>query len=77
MTIELQNGKEVVINAPANSDTNRYIQKMSVDGKEYTKNWLSHKALMNGAVIDVEMTDTPNKSRGVKEADFPYSLSNQ
>ncbi|MGS2741448.1 GH92 family glycosyl hydrolase [Sinomicrobium sp. M5D2P17] len=77
VTLELQNGKEVIINAPQNNDANRYIQKMSVDGKEYTKNWLSHKALMKGAVIDMEMSDTPNKNRGVKKADFPYSLSNQ
>ncbi|MGS2762424.1 GH92 family glycosyl hydrolase [Sinomicrobium sp. M5D2P9] len=77
MTLELQNGEEVIINAPENSDSNRYIQKMSVNGKEYTKNWLSHKALMKGAVIDMEMSDTPNKNRGVKKADFPYSLSNQ
>ncbi|RNL93475.1 glycoside hydrolase family 92 protein [Sinomicrobium pectinilyticum] len=77
VTITLENGKEVIINAPANSDTNRYINKVSIDGKEYTKNWLSHKALMKGAVIDIEMSDAPNKKRGTKKADFPYSLSNQ
>ncbi|MBC9795444.1 GH92 family glycosyl hydrolase [Sinomicrobium weinanense] len=77
VTLELQNGNKVEIKAPANSDTNRYIRKMTVDGKEYTKNWLSHKALMKGAVIDVEMSDAPNKARGVEKADFPYSLSNQ
>ncbi|UGU14228.1 GH92 family glycosyl hydrolase [Sinomicrobium kalidii] len=77
MTLHLQNGNKVVINAPENSDTNRYIHKMNVNGKEYTKNWLSHKALMKGAVIDVEMSDTPNKKRGTEKSDFPYSLSNQ
>ena len=77
VTITLENGKEVIINAPANSDTNRYINKVSIDGREYSRNWLSHKALMKGAVIDIEMSDAPNKKRGTKKADFPYSLSNQ
>ncbi len=77
VTITLENGKEVIINAPANSDTNRYINKVSIDGREYSRNWLSHKALVKGAVIDIEMSDAPNKKRGTKKADFPYSLSNQ
>jgi len=77
VTLQLQNGKEVIINAPENSLTNKYIQKMSLNGKNYSKNWLSHKELMKGAVIDIEMSDSPNKSRGTNKEDFPYSLSNQ
>jgi len=77
VTLQLQNGKEVIINAPENSMTNRYIQKMSLNGKDYSKNWLSHKELMKGAVIDIEMSDSPNKARGINKEDFPYSLSNQ
>jgi predicted alpha-1,2-mannosidase len=77
VTLQLQNGNEVIINAPENNMTNRYIQKMSLNGKNYSKNWLSHKELMKGAVIDIEMSDSPNKSRGINKEDFPYSLSNQ
>jgi hypothetical protein len=32
---------------------------------------------MKGAVIDVEMTDVPNKERGTKKEDLPYSLTNE
>lgn len=77
MTINLENGKEIVIKAPENSDENRYIESMKVDGKTYNKNWLSHEELMKGATIDYEMSDTPNKSRGTKESAYPYSLSNK
>jgi predicted alpha-1,2-mannosidase len=77
VTLQLQNGKEVIINAPENSLTNKYIQKMNLNGKNYSKNWLSHKELMKGVVIDIEMSDSPNKSRGTNKEDFPYSLSNQ
>ncbi|HEA28419.1 MAG TPA: glycoside hydrolase family 92 protein [Leeuwenhoekiella sp.] len=77
VTLNLQNGNKVIINAPDNNADNRYIESMEVNGKKYTKNWLSHKELMQGMTIDYKMGDTPNKERGTKDADFPYSLSNE
>ncbi|WP_348822873.1 GH92 family glycosyl hydrolase [Flavobacterium aestuarii] len=77
LTLQLENGKQVVINSPKNSDSNRYIKTMQFNGKEYTKNYFSFTELMKGAVIDVEMSDTPNKERGTKKEDLPYSLTNE
>jgi len=77
LTLKLENGKEVVINAPQNSDKNKYIKTMKFNGATSTKNWLSHSALTKGATIDFEMTDAPVKSRGTSKADYPYSLSNE
>ena len=77
LTLKLENGKELVINAPENSDENRYIETMKVDGKTYDKNWLSHQAIMDGMTIDYDMSETPNKSRGTKKSAYPYSLSNE
>lgn len=77
VTLNLDNGKKVVINAGANSADNKYIQSLKVNGAPYTKNWLSHSALQNGAVLDFSMTATPNKTKGTKPADFPYSLSTE
>jgi predicted alpha-1,2-mannosidase len=76
-TLQLENGKKVVITTNNNSDTNRYIQSLSVQGKAYTKNWVSHTELMKGATLDFTMSATPNKKRGVDSTDFPYSFSNQ
>lgn len=76
-TLKLENGKEIVINAPQNSDENRYIQSMRLNGKTYDKNWLSFTELMKGASMDFEMTSTPNKQRGTKEEAFPYSMSRE
>jgi len=73
--IHLENGKQIVINAPANNAGNRYIKNMKLNGKRYTKNWLSHQALMKGAVIDIEMDEKPNQQRGITKEDFPYSFS--
>jgi predicted alpha-1,2-mannosidase len=75
LTLTLENGKTVTINSPANSAVNKYVSTMTVNGKPYDFNWLSHKALMQGAMINFGMSATPNKSRGIKEVDFPYSFS--
>ncbi|WP_181308610.1 GH92 family glycosyl hydrolase [Rufibacter sp. XAAS-G3-1] len=77
MTVELSNGKKIVINAPENSSRNQYIQKMKLNGKTHTRNWLSHSDLMKGAVLNFKMADTPNKGRGISKKDAPYSLSNE
>jgi len=75
VTLKLENGKTVVINSPANSANNKYVQTITYNGKPYDFNWLSHKALMQGAVINFNMSATPNKLRGIKDVDFPYSFS--
>ena len=76
-TLTLENGKEISINAPNNSTSNKYVNALTLNGKTYSKNWLSHKELMKGAILDFEMADTPNKNRGINAADFPYSLSTE
>jgi len=76
-TLVLENGNEIKINAPNNSASNRYVNSLNVNGKNYSKNWLSHEELMQGAVLDFDMRETPNKIRGTQKADFPYSLSNE
>ncbi|MEZ0612511.1 GH92 family glycosyl hydrolase [Fibrella sp. WM1] len=77
VTATLESGKKIVINAPANSDQNRYIGQLTVNGKPYNKNWLSHRELLNGAVINATMTPKPNQQRGTQPTDFPYSFSTQ
>jgi len=76
-TIHLENGKKIVINAEDNNADNRYIKTMEFNGKKYSKNWLSYKELVKGAVLDFEMSNKPNKERGISEKDYPYSLSNE
>lgn len=74
-TITLENGKEIEIVAPKTSDENRYIRKMSYNGKNYTKNYLDHFELLKGARLLFDMSDQPMKERGIKDSDFPYSFS--
>lgn len=75
--IKLDNGKEIAIAAANNSKENRYISEMKLNGKVYTKNYLTHEDLMKGAVINFTMSASPDKKRGIDKADFPYSFSNE
>lgn len=75
VTLQMENGKTLVINAPENSDKNIYIKNMTFNSKPYAKNYLIHEELQNGGEIDIEMSDMPNKSRGVNKEDLPYSFS--
>ncbi len=54
----------------------RYISDIKVNGKKHTKNYFTNDILMNGAKIDIQMSEMPNKTRGTKTSDFPYSFSN-
>jgi predicted alpha-1,2-mannosidase len=76
-TLSLENGKKLVIEAPDNSDKNRYVGKLKLNGKNYEKNWLSHTELLQGGKLEFKMVDEPNKNRGTQPTDFPYSFSTE
>ena len=73
--LHLENGKTVTIKANNNSADNRYVKDMKVNGKTFTRNYLTHDQLLKGANIQYQMSPTPNKQRGTTEKDIPYSLS--
>ncbi len=73
--INLPSGKKVKIRAKGNSNDNRYISSLKVNGKDYTKNYFKYSDLTNGADIVFTMSDTPDKERGTLPGDLPYSMS--
>ncbi|SDQ01397.1 alpha-1,2-mannosidase, putative [Mucilaginibacter sp. OK268] len=77
LTVKLENGKTITINAPKNNADNKYVNNLTVNGKPYDFTWLSHKALLSGAELNFDMSATPNKQRGIKATDVPYSMSNE
>ncbi|MDJ0366839.1 GH92 family glycosyl hydrolase [Hymenobacter sp. H14-R3] len=74
-TLHLPGGKDVVLNAPQNSAANRYVNKLTLNGKAYDKNYLDFETLKQGATLDFEMSAAPNKTRGTAPAAAPYSFS--
>jgi predicted alpha-1,2-mannosidase len=76
-TLTLEDGKQFVIHAPANSAENFYIRSASLNGRTTTRNYLKHEDLRKGGELSIQMGDTPDKNRGVHPDDFPYSFSTQ
>ncbi len=73
--LHLENGKTITIKAENNEADNCYIKDMKINGKSYSRNYLTHAQLMKGANIQFQMSPKPNKQRGITEKDVPYSLS--
>lgn len=74
-TIRLENGKEVVIEAPKNGVENRYIGKMTFDGAAYDCNYVRYSDLMKGATLHFDMQDEPDMRRGTDPSSWPFSMS--
>ena len=76
-TVHLENGNSFVVEAQGNSAGAPYIGRMLLNGEEYTRNYVSHGALLNGAKIEMQMSSEPNLMRGTAESDAPYSFSRE
>ena len=77
VTLILENGSTIEINAPDNEEDRRYVSSLKVNGAPYDKNYLRHADLMDGLVLDYQMSTIPNKVRGTAQTAFPYSFSNE
>ncbi|WP_156307405.1 GH92 family glycosyl hydrolase [Sphingobacterium endophyticum] len=74
-TITLENGKKFIINAPNNSSENVYIKTASLNGQPFNKNYITYEDILKGGVLEFEMSNVPNKSRGTELSARPFSLS--
>ncbi len=72
VTLNLENGKRVTITREGEGC---YIQSMTIDGKPWPHNYISHDQLTRGCDISFVMGDKPNKNRGTAREDLPYSFS--
>lgn len=73
--IIMENGKKFIIQADNNSIENVYIQSAKLNGKPITRNYIRYSEIANGGLLHLRMGSTPNKLRGIHEADKPFSLS--
>ena len=54
-TIRLENGNDIVIEAPENSPENRYVEKMRINGKVSKRPFICHEELLKGTKVRFEM----------------------
>ena len=75
ITLNLENGKKFVIEAPANNDKNVYIQSATLRGITYDKNYLNHADILKGGTLLFKMGAQPNLKRGIGAEAKPFSMS--
>ena len=73
--VTLENGKTFEVKADKVSDKNRYVKSVKLNGKPYTKGFITQQDIMDGGTLTFEMTSSPNKKRVFNGTDRPYSLS--
>jgi predicted alpha-1,2-mannosidase len=73
VTINLENGRQCVIEAGNNSGENRYIRSATLNGEPYHQSYISHADIMNGGHFLFEMGPEPNRKWGSGTKDRPVT----
>ena len=72
--VHLENGNDLIINAPNNSPKNIYVRALRINGQAHTKTSVPHALLTAGATLDFDMSPTPT-TWGTGADDAPTSLT--
>lgn len=75
--VERPGKQPIKLKSTDNNRDNRYIQSIYIDGKQWSRNYLTFDQLRNSDEITFEMGPQPNYQRGTMPSDAPYSLSNE
>lgn len=73
--LTLPDGKRFTVEAPGLSGTNRYVGKVELDGKPFTRSWISDAEIRKGGTLRFTMQAAPNKVWGQAAGARPYSMS--
>ncbi|MEL7118797.1 MAG: GH92 family glycosyl hydrolase, partial [Bacteroidota bacterium] len=71
--VYLENGKSFKVKASNRSDKNIYIQSVRLNGKVYTKSYITHDALMKGGELEFVLGPQPNESWGIGKENEPVT----
>jgi predicted alpha-1,2-mannosidase len=77
VTLTLENGKKFTINAEGNNRELVYIKEAQLNTILYSKNYITHDDIQKGGILRFTMSDIPNKKRGIRQSDYPYSYSSE
>ena len=61
VSLRLGGGKSFVVRAHGAGGANCYIQSVKLDGKPYTKSYITHQQIMEGGVLEIEMGSSPGQ----------------
>lgn len=61
-TVNLKDGKKFTVVATDNSRTNKYVQKMLLNGEELVRPFFTHQDITDGGTLELIMGDKPVKT---------------
>jgi len=73
-TIAVHGGKSFTIVTKNNSPENLYIQSVELNGKPYSKSYITHPDIIAGGELTFVMGPEPNKAFGAAAQDRPQSM---
>ncbi|MGV9574470.1 glycoside hydrolase domain-containing protein, partial [Streptomyces nigra] len=73
-TVQLENGRKLVVKAPKNSARNVYVQGLKVDGVPWKSTSLPHSLIAKGGVLEFDMGSKPS-SWGTGKNAAPVSIT--
>jgi putative alpha-1,2-mannosidase len=71
------NADKLVIETQENSQINKYIQSVALNGEELSQTWFDHSVINSGATLTFKMGEQPNKNWGITPEDAPPSMSDK
>ncbi len=71
--VTLPGGRQLVVEAPGNTEATPYVGAVSWNGRPWTKSWIAHAELVKGGTLRFTMSATPNRTFGRAMADRPPS----
>lgn len=70
--INLESGNQFIIIAENISEKNIYVKSVKLNGKAYTKQYITHQEIMNGGELIFTMTDVPDTKIKLNDDDLPF-----
>ena len=77
MTLQLDGGATFTVKAPGVSSRNRYVRSVKLNGKPFTRRYLTREDILRGGVLEFQMGPKPRGNARPLPADLPYSLSGE
>jgi putative alpha-1,2-mannosidase len=68
-------GKAFTITTNSHPDTTPYIQSVTLDGREHSRNWIAFHNISEGGMLHFDLGAAPNRHWGAAPKDAPPSLS--
>jgi predicted alpha-1,2-mannosidase len=73
--IDMGGNRKLVVVAKNNSEKNKYVQSVTLNGKPLGKVWLPQSQIAQGGTLVFQMGAEPNRKWGVAESAAPPSMS--